>query len=107
MTVSPWNEQIYKYSAGQLLVGSNPISNIEIVSSLNSFNLAHYMYEFHYPTRLEKHNPKVYLGTIQTVATTWNGDTQDPQKTDPKWTSNGQEKSGSCFIDMIVHKICK
>ncbi len=97
MTVSPWNDKIYTYTSGQLLVGSNPISKIEIVSSLNSFNIARYMYEFHYPTRLEKHNPKVYLGTVQSVAVTWNGDTQDPQKVDPEWVSADGQKSGSLY----------
>jgi len=74
MAVSPWNESRYTYAVGQLLIGNNPISKIEVVSALNSFNLARYMYEYHAPTRTEKYNPKVYLGAVQGVAGYWISD---------------------------------
>ncbi|HBD06423.1 MAG TPA: hypothetical protein DCY93_03320, partial [Firmicutes bacterium] len=61
----PWNDSRYNYSVGQLLIGSNPISKLEVVSALNSFNLAIYQYHFNYTACPARYNPKVYLSAIQ------------------------------------------
>ncbi len=84
---SPWNDTSKVYSALQLYLGTNPISLLEVVSSLNSFNIADGMYHYDKGNRTAKYNPKVYLGTVQTTSTVWNSDRQNPLG-DP-------EKSGS------------
>ncbi len=91
----PWIDEKCKYSVMQLIHGSNLIQNLEIVSALNSFNLSSYMFMYGYGACTEKYNPKVYLGTVQSVSNRWNYDYQDPQKVHPFWVSDGYEKSGS------------
>jgi len=83
----PWNDVLYNCSILQLNLGSNPISSLEVVSSLNSFNLTYGMYYYSYDSRTKKYNPKVYLGAVQTTSGAWNLDRQNAQ--------NWVEKSGS------------
>ncbi len=94
MSLNPWVNPDCTYVIIQLLMGSNSISKLEIVSALNSFNLAHEMYAYYCYTRTEKYNPKVYLGSVQTTSDDWNLDEQDPRKVDSKWAQK-PEKSGS------------
>ncbi len=89
---SPWVIGDYKHSAVQINLGNNFISLLEIVSSLNLFNLARYYYLFNYETCALKYNPKVYLGTIQTSSKEWNYDRDYSRK---NLGPDGQ-KSGSC-----------
>ncbi len=95
---SPWIHPNYAYSLVQLYLGSNPLSNIEIVSALNSFNIAYGIYYYFYGDRPEKYNPKLYFGTIQSVAKQWNFDQQNPEKIHPFWVSDGLQKSGSYYL---------
>ncbi len=88
--LSPWIGSSLTYSVMLLLQGTNPISLLEIVSALNSFNIAHYQYYYGYGISSEKYNLKVYLGAVQTASPGWNYDYQNGQ--------NWNEKSGSCFI---------
>ncbi len=69
-------------------LGSNPVSLLEVVSSLNSFNLGHF--HFHHYIRIspEKFNLKVYLGAVYSVSHQWNYDDNSGLKSD--------QKSGSC-----------
>ncbi len=105
MGISPWNGNSNPYTFLAINLGNNFISSLEIVSSLNCFNLANRLYHFNYINCIEKYNPKVYIGAVQTAASIWNYDSQDPTKVDPKWVSNGTEKSGSrskiCNIQTI------
>ncbi|HBD06464.1 MAG TPA: hypothetical protein DCY93_03535, partial [Firmicutes bacterium] len=91
--LSPWADPRYSDIELILLIkGNNPLSKIEIVSALNSFNITYQLYIFDcYYTIINKYNPKVYLGAVQSVANTWNFDRQNVEK----WTHGGLEKSGS------------
>ena len=60
----------------QINMGSNPISNLEVVSSLNLPNTAHYLYHYNYQNSTSRYYPKVYIGTIQTIAKGWIYDRQ-------------------------------
>jgi len=95
VTLSPRNQKGTEYSLLQILHGSNPISQLEVVSSLNTLDLGAGMYYYSYATRTEKYNPKVYLGTIQTVTDNWNYDAQTGQENDLPTLQPGVEKSGS------------
>ncbi len=75
LSFNPWNGDDNPYAFSAINLGSNPIANVEIASSLNLFNIAHIMYDYYYIFRLPKFNPKLYLSTVQSVATAWNGDT--------------------------------
>lgn len=83
------------YELANINTGTNPLSRLEIVSAINSFNIAHEMHSYYYSTRPEKYNVKWYLGTIQSVATWWDLDQEDPKKVDEKWVGGKVEKSGS------------
>lgn len=84
---SPWIEASKTYSILQLYLGNNPLSKLEVVSSLNSFNIADAMYHYNSYDRPLKYNPKVFFGTIQTVSIQW--------KDDLGTGSEKYEKSGS------------
>jgi len=93
LVLSPWDGNANQYAILAISAGTNSISKLEIVSSLNSFNLARFNYLFNYTICTKKYNPKVYLGAIQTVANMWNYDSQNGQ--------NWAQKSGSwltCFM---------
>ncbi len=101
MALSPWNEASFSVSALQSYLGSNPISSLEIVSALNSFNLGNRMLQYHYPTRAEKYNPKLYFGTIQTTAEYWNYDLQKDQKNSLGELPDTCQKSGSYMFTSL------
>lgn len=88
---SPWNDERFIYSIVQINLGSNPLSNVEIVSTLNVLNLGAGMYGYNYADRPQKYNPKVFLGSIQGVAQSWFYDNQYPGSN----TASDPEKSGS------------
>ncbi len=95
--MTAWINPDSTYSVFQLNIGSNPNSKLEIVSALNSFNLANRMFQFYYPSFISKYNPKVYFGTIQSVADSWQNDVQTGQTNGLPDLPGGSEKSGSCF----------
>ncbi len=84
ISMNPWNGDGNMYSPITINVGSNPLTKIEIVSALNSFNLTYAMYEYYTGNRPAKYNPKVYLSAVQSVANRWNFDTQNGQNWDQK-----------------------
>ena len=59
-----------------MYLGYNPLSKIEIVSGLNVFNYASGSLAYNSGNRTQKYNPKVYIGTSQTIAYAWNYDRQ-------------------------------
>jgi len=77
--LSPWNGENDKYSVAMINLGNNPISSLEIVSSLNLSNSARAMYSYHYTNRPKKYNPKVYFGAIQSSTQQWLYDIQNDQ----------------------------
>ncbi|HBD06183.1 MAG TPA: hypothetical protein DCY93_02090 [Firmicutes bacterium] len=91
LVFSPWNDETLKYTIFQIALGYNPISKLEIVSSLNIGNYATAMYLYSYTTRTKKYNPKVYLSAVETMAYQWTFDRQNAQN-DP---AEKYEKSGS------------
>ncbi|HBD06096.1 MAG TPA: hypothetical protein DCY93_01635 [Firmicutes bacterium] len=93
--MNPWTNSDCIYTIIQLLLGNNSISNLEIVSSLNSFNLAYFQYHYFYGSCHSKYNPKIYLGTIQTTSYQWNYDGQTGQTNGLPNLPEGGQKSGS------------
>ncbi len=94
--LSSYNDVNFTYSVLMINLGSNPLSKIEIVSSLNSFNLERELYTYYYANRTKKYNPKVYLGAIHTAAKNWISDIQNGQKNGlPNLAAGTQQKSGS------------
>jgi len=94
-TFSPWNSSQYAYTIQMINLGNNPSSRIEIVSALNSFNLAFDQYHFNIQNCFQKYNPKVYLSTIQTFANQYIYDRQNGQTNGLPNLLPGDQKSGS------------
>ena len=103
-TISPWNDATFAYSILQLYKGYNPLSKIEVVSSLNLFNQGRAMYYYNSADRTQKYNPKVYLGTVQTTATIWNYDYQQGITLPENWPINGPQK-GEANIFVYLYLI--
>ena len=80
VALSPWNSSTYTYSILQIGLGSNPISKLEVVSGLNAINLGTNTYHYNSNNCTTKYNPKIYLGTSQTIAAGWNYDSQNTSK---------------------------
>ncbi len=89
--LSPWIDGAYYSSVIQLLLGSNPLSKLEVVSALNSFNLGRWEYHFNQSVYPPKYNPKVYLSAVQSVGYAWNTDNNSGLSGEQKWL----QKSGS------------
>ncbi len=51
--------------------GSNPLSRIEVVSTLNTLNISKEMLHYNTQNCPPNYYPKVYLGTSQTTAQGW------------------------------------
>ncbi len=94
-TLSPWNHPRVLYSVVMINLGSNPNSSLEIVSALNSFNLGYSQYQYNQPACTPKYNPKVYLGTVQTMSNQWNYDDNSGLKDLPQNLGPDSQKSGS------------
>ena len=71
-----------------IILGSNPSSNLQVVSQLNLLNLGHSTYWFDEQYEIKKYAPKVYLGTSQTIADNWTFDKQNGTETDQIYTKN-------------------
>ena len=71
-----------------IILGSNPSSNLQVVSQLNLLNLGHSTYWFDEKYEIKKYAPKVYIGTSQTIATNWTIDRQNGTVTDQIYTKN-------------------
>ncbi len=84
----PWTNVKHIYSAGQINIGNNSISRLEVVSALNVFNLATYNYHYNQSACTEKFNLKAYLSAIQTIANGWDFDIQNTGK----WAQTGPKK---------------
>jgi len=91
--LNPYIGNLGKYEVANINLGNNPLSKIEIVSALNSFNLAPCQYHYNYYNCLDKYYPKIYLGTIQGVGYHWNYDADSSRPNGQNW----EEKSGSCY----------
>ncbi len=76
LAFSPYTVWSSLYEVGNINLGTNPLSLLEIVSALNSFNLGPWQYQFNYLNCAEKYNPKVYLGAVQSTTYGWNKDAQ-------------------------------
>ncbi len=96
-----WVPVQHGYNISQINLGSNSISKLEIVSSLNLFNIAHFMYHFNYNSCLQKYAPKIYLGTVQSASANWNSELQTGQTNGLGDLPGGGEKSGSWHLFKI------
>ena len=54
-----------------LNTGTNPLSRIEVVSLLNILKIGKEMLHYNYQNCPTKYAPKVYLGTLQSIAYWW------------------------------------
>ncbi len=81
-----------------IILGSNPSSNLQVVSQLNLLNLGHSTYWFDEQYEIKKYAPKVYLGTSQTIARNWNLDLQNIEKYPETWPEIKPQK-GEIYID--------
>ena len=90
--LSPWNDATFAYSILQLYKGYNPLSKIEVVSSLNFPMQANAMYYFDYAISVPKYNPKLYLGTLQTIGKNWIIDRQTGINYPSIWPEKGSQK---------------
>jgi len=87
-----WNHDTYTYSLAQIYLGNNPLSKIEVVSGLNFSNYAVQSWFYSDAYSYSKYNPKLYLGTIQTVASSWLQDDQNDRKNLPNLPLGGVKK---------------
>lgn len=94
LALAPYEKNNTYYEISNINLGNNSISRLEVVSSLNSFNLAYLQYHYNFGNCPKNYNPKVYFGTIQTVANSWYYDVQTgqtnglgdlPDTTSKKW----------------------
>ena len=76
-----------------IISGSNPLSKLEVVSLLNIPSQAHEMYYYNTVSCPAKYNPKVYLGTTQTIAIQWNFDRQKGINHPSNWPQSYQQGS--------------
>ncbi len=101
LSFSPWFESPYSYSILQLQIGDNPLSNLQVVSSLNTLSEASLRYHYNYQNCPSNYYPKLYLGTIQTISDRWLYDRQTYAGSDIKipenWPLNNMQK-GICTI---------
>ncbi|HBD06395.1 MAG TPA: hypothetical protein DCY93_03180 [Firmicutes bacterium] len=97
LALSPWGGDYGPYDYSAINLGNNFIAKLEIVSSLNSFNISHHLYHFNYINCPEKYNPKVYFGTIQSVSFWWLYDNQTGQTNGLANQDGSPQKSGSCY----------
>ncbi len=82
--LSPWNDATCAYSILQLYKGYNPLSKIEVVSTLNTLSQAVDMYFYNYGAYPAKYALKVYLGTSETIGTNWIYNDEDSWKNTQK-----------------------
>ncbi|HBD06379.1 MAG TPA: hypothetical protein DCY93_03100 [Firmicutes bacterium] len=99
MSFGPWNYESQNYALGQINLGSNPLSKVEIVSVLNSFNYATFSWWYDAPYATPKYNPKVYMSTVQSVSKSWLYDYQTGQTNGLGRLPEGGEKSGSYIVN--------
>ncbi len=93
VALSPWNDATFAYSILQIALGTNPISYLEVVSGLNAINLGTYTYHYNSNNRTQKYNPKVYIGTAQTLGIDWNFDQQTGIKYPENWPNSYQSNT--------------
>ncbi len=102
LTFNPYNGDANQYAVSAINLGSNPLSKLEIVSSLNSFNIARWQYHYNYGVCTKKYNLKVYLGAVQSVAEAWQLDNNTGIKSDQKSGSLLQTK----HLNLIYYFAC-
>ncbi len=95
LAIAPYKLVNTYYEIVNINLGSNFISKLEVVSALNSFNLANSEYHFYCDNCIPKYNPKIYLGTVQSASVNWNMDVQKGQTNGLPSLPNEAEKSGS------------
>lgn len=76
--LSPWINTGCLNSVVQILLGTNSISILEVVSLLNITSISHYFIDYSNSLRSPKYNPRIYLGALSSVAETWNNNMNNP-----------------------------
>lgn len=65
-----------------MILGTNSLSRIEVVSLLNLNNSSQYSF---YSMEENKYNPKIYIGTKASVALYWIGEVGTPMESTTHW----------------------
>ncbi len=92
--LSPWNDATYTYSILQLYKGSNPLSKLQVASSLNLFNQARNMYYYSNTNCEQMFALKVYFSTLQTLSNNWLYDMKNGTETTlPNWPQSYQSNT--------------
>ena len=106
LSFSPWNAPELLYCISQLQIGYNPLSNLQVVSSLNTLSESSLRYHYNYQNCTSRYYPKVYIGTSQTIAAGWNMDLQNTSKPPAnQWPQNfGQtSQKGEAIINFVCN----
>ncbi len=90
---SVWYQDEYEYNILPLYSGTNFISNLEVVSGLNTLNLASFITYYNTSKNSIKYALKLYIGTPQTIGQEWNLDRQNGTFTDQKYPANQWPKN--------------
>ena len=87
--MSTWNDLGYNYGIDQINIGSNPLSKLQVASSLNLFNQARNMYYYSNTNCEQMFALKVYFSTLQTLSNNWLYDMKNSIETTlPNWPQN-------------------
>ena len=89
-------------------MGSNSLSKLEVVSSLNCLNIGYYMYHYNTINCTEKYAPKVYINASITVAEGWTWDLKNYAETTlPNWLEDyqGPKKDYSFVLIMYFNNL--
>ncbi len=100
--MSTWNDLGYNYGIDQINIGSNPLSKLQVASSLNLFNQARNMYYYSNTNCEQMFALKVYFSTLQTLSNNWLYDIQNGTETTlPNWPNSYQssQQKGEIYID--------
>ncbi len=82
--LSAWTDVNLKHALGPMILGGNFISKLEVVSSLNTFNLGSFHFHYNGSAFVKKYNLKFYLGTVQTTSEGWNSEVNSGLKSEQK-----------------------
>ncbi len=93
-------------------MGSNSLSKLEVVSSLNCLNIGYYMYHYNTINCTEKYAPKIYINASITVAEGWTWDLNNYVETTPNanqwpnsYQSNTQKGEQRNYFFIILYVI--
>jgi len=103
LAFAPYTGNKSSYELSNINLGNNPNSKLEIVSALNSLNLAVNQYVYSFTNCTKKYNPKLYLGTIQGVGYHWNYDADSSRPNGQNWGEKSGSKASHILLCILLH----